>query len=976
MSKTPCLLPRRQPEPDSAPQPPTAIGRCYSTGLAAVLATLVLSATPLLAADKNSDKPNGDKASPPAPAKPAATRGPVAFVLTSGRTLRLPCRGSAPYVIHDGSALVRAEKESDYLVLTALEPGQVSLTVNGVPFAVRVIAAAQTTPPTSGTTTSGTTTSNVPVSASAGGTTTAPATAPAPASDSATNPIAPSAATTPATPATAAPAPVTEPATPATAPVTPPASGAETAAPTAPGTPSTIPSLVPTTPTDQGTAPTAAPGELPALAAPSTPGAAPSGAPIGVPSGMAPLPAPPRVSPSLPPPARRPARSPYPVRNGMPRNAPADVPIRIVTVTKGLASLLSFRSNILSVYFSDATVMDARAVNARTLAVTGLAPGKSTLAVFTATPGDDAVGQLHMFHIVVEPPALSGPAPNPMDPVTVETAIRSALNDPRVQVTAFRPNDGGVAVRLSGRVRDAVESKAAEDTAALYATKVINGIIVDKDAPSYEQAFIPPSAPLTTEETAQNQLRLITGNQTIELTPLGGSWVLRAEVGSQAEAQQLLTLASSLNQKIVPFIVVRGPTGITPAEQPVTSPEDREMSRRLQEVTGITTVYATRTAKNGIAVYGTVRNRLEFDRIQRYKTVLPVLIEGSGGGDNVVTDHPTHAYQSPANIQMFVRIEDPNEAGMRLVTIDSNVVEISRDALKNLGIEYGTAQVLTESFTPGTPPTVVIAPDGTRTESGGTPPVRSRTIDPTFRDGSFLGGNGLAGFGGFGLVDAFRAKLNALYRNGNANILSKPNVTTLEGTEAQITIGGARPIFEIQSTGGGSGTVTENIVFRRFGIILTMRPTVLADNTIILQVRVDVSDLDPATGITRGNTFIPGETVRSVNNVLVLKEGDIIALGGLITNTKRQQTSKIPILSQIPILGALFQSRRFENNQSELAIFLTPTIKRVSVDPDLTEIGLHASSWPRLTGIDEGEQAFQLGRSGGSGGGGGGGGGK
>ena len=142
--------------------------------------------------------------------------------------------------------------------------------------------------------------------------------------------------------------------------------------------------------------------------------------------------------------------------------------IKIINVTKGLASLLSFQRNILSVYFSDATVMDARAINARTLAVTGVLPGKSTLAVFTATPGDDAVGQLHMFHIVVEQPTAVGPQPTPADPETIEMAIRSAINDPRVQVTAFQTGDGTIAVRLSGRVREDVERKAAEETAGLY----------------------------------------------------------------------------------------------------------------------------------------------------------------------------------------------------------------------------------------------------------------------------------------------------------------------------------------------------------------------------------------------------------------------------------------------------------------------------------------------------------------------------
>ncbi len=716
----------------------------------------------------------------------------------------------------------------------------------------------------------------------------------------------------------------------------PTAPSATTPTATAPlNDPASVPVLVPIAPVPTG-APTAVVPTAPATPANSTQPLPPLDGPAitaaGVPSGMAPV-SPPQVSAPLPPPSRMPTRPAFPTSPSLPSNMKTTgVPIKIVNVTKGLASLLSFPRNILSVYFSDATVMDARAINARTLAVTGIGIGKSTLAVFTAASKDDAVGQLHMFHISVEPVTNSmASMPEKVDPLSVETAIRTAINDPRIQVSAFPTNEGAIAAKLTGRVNEAIEAKSAEETAALYASKVINGIVVDPKAPSYDQAFAPPAAPLTPEEIAQNQLRTITGNQTIEFTPLGGSWVLKGEVASQAEAQQLLTLAKTVRDNVIPMLVVRGPNGFTPAEAPISSPEDREMTRRLQEVTGISTIYVLRSGEGGAAIYGTVRNRAEFDRVQRYKVIA---VGGkSGGAEDLETVSPTHGYKSPANVQIFVRIEDPSESALRLVTVDANVVEISRSALKNLGVEFGSAQILSETNNAG---------------------VRTRTINPQFLPGTIQAGNGFAGTGGFGIIDSFRARLNALYENGNANILSKPNVTTLEGTEAQITIGGARPIPEIQSSGGGNGTVQENIVFRRFGVIVTMRPTLLSDNTIILQIRVDVTDLNSETGITRGNTFIPGETVRSVNNVLVLKEGDIIALGGLITNVKRRQTSKVPILSQLPIIGSLFQSRRFENNESELAIFLTPSIKRVPVTGDGLEVGaIHPTGWPKLTGIDD-----------------------
>lgn len=914
MNKKTCLIHRREIEKPflSTLNQRALFGRRFLYGPAAVLAALTLSAALL-------PSPSW-AANEPAKAKSATPVLPLGQ-LNVGKSMQVPMPKGAKYEVRDGSAQVRMELGDGYLLITPLEAGNVSFTMNGMAYGVRVVAAAQVAP-----------NSNPPAATAPSG---GPATGPA----------------------------VTAPSSP-----TPP--------------PPNVPVLVPVAPTPEAASPSTANPAAPENTLP------PLAAPSGVPSGMAPV-SPPQVSAPLPPPSRMPSRPAFPTTAGLPRDMKTTgVPIKVVNVTKGLASLLSFQKNILSVYFSDATVMDARAINARTLAVTGVGIGKSTLAVFTATSIDDAVGQLHMFHISVEPVSAPNGPVDKIDPLTTETAIRTAINDPRIQVSAFPTNDGGMAVKLSGRVRNAVEAKSAEETAALYASKVINGIVVDPAAPAYEDGFVPQVAPLTPEEIAQNQLRAITGNQTVEITPLGTGWVLKGEVGSQAEAQQLLTLANAFNHSVVPLLVVRGPNGPTPVEQPISTPEDREMTRRLQEVTGLNSIYALRSASNGIAVYGSVRNRAEFDRVQRYKDILPVVLgniqsQAAAPGTNQVQTggdanggripredpnpavQPTNAYKTVANVQMFVRIEDPNESALRLVTIDANVVEISRSTLKNLGVEFGSAQVVSETRTPGSTSVVngsVVVTPGSVT----------REVQPQFLNGIIQAGNGFGGFGGFGFIDAFRARLNALYQNGNANILSKPNVTTLEGTEAQITIGGARPIPQIQQSGGGAGTTQENIVFRRFGVIVTLRPTLLSDNTIILQIRVDVTDLNDEIGITRGNTRIPGESVRSVNNVLVLKEGDIIALGGLITNAKRRQTSRVPVLSQIPILGSLFQSRRFENNESELAIFLTPSIKRVPVPSAEVEVGaIHPPSWPKLSGIDDGNGLSLSSASGGQGTGGG-----
>ena len=138
---------------------------------------------------------------------------------------------------------------------------------------------------------------------------------------------------------------------------------------------------------------------------------------------------------------------------------------------------------------------------------------------------------------------------------------------------------------------------------------------------------------------------------------------------------------------------------------------------------------------------------------------------------------------------------------------------------------------------------------------------------------------------------------NAIAQNNNARVLASPNIRATEGTVAQITIGGERPV---PSASASFGANAQSIEFRRFGVILTMRPTVSDDNTIILQIRADVTQPDPTFAINVGGAVIPGESVRSIDTTITVRPGDIVVMGGLLTNDKRQQTSKVPILGDIP----------------------------------------------------------------------------
>ena len=655
------------------------------------------------------------------------------------------------------------------------------------------------------------------------------------------------------------------------------------------------------------------------------------------------------ISPSLPAPAR--GINPnvnYKTTPRLPASINQIKATQSVDVTQGEARLLKFQNNILSVFFSDPSVMDARAINARTIAVTGTGGGQSTLAVFTERYPGDAVGYPSVYRVNTQNRGgLPAATPNA---ASVESALTMAIGDPRIRVSVVKLPEGTLAARLTGIVRDNAEVQGAITTASFFAPRVLPSVYADPNAPSIDAVLsgVVPQAP---EGQLQDNLRRITGNSSIELIAMPGSLVLKAEADSQEDAQSLLQLLPTLNQPVIPFVTIRGGGRMETSNIPVLQGEDLQLTQKLQAVTSVRTVYAVRASGNSVAIYGTVQNRGEYEAVKRYGLIIaqsaaPVATQGNAQGGSVFRPQggeppplpaydPAAGYARQLGVQMFVRILDPNEATIRNVTIETNIVEITRTDLKNLGAEYGSATLTGETVTAPTAGTSTPIVDGAGNPVIGangnplfntTPGVAgavTRTIDPAFNAGSQLLGNGFAGFGGFGAINPYRARINAIAQKTNARILASPNIRATEGAVAQITIGGERPV---PTASASFGSNAQSIEFRRFGVILTMRPTVSDDNTIILQIRADVTQPDQTYAINLNGAIIPGESVRSIDTTITVRPGDIVVMGGLLSNDKRQQTSKVPLLGDLPIIGSLFRSKRFENNETELAIFMTPRI--------------------------------------------------
>lgn len=170
----------------------------------------------------------------------------------------------------------------------------------------------------------------------------------------------------------------------------------------------------------------------------------------------------------------------------------------------------------------------------------------------------------------------------------------------------------------------------------------------------------------------------------------------------------------------------------------------------------------------------------------------------------------------------------------------------------------------------------------------------------------------------------FGTYIKALQTKGLVQILAEPNLLTLSGHEANFLAGGEFPYPMLQGGGSGLGQIT--IEFREFGIRLRFRPTVTPRGTIRLMVNPEVSALDPANGLTVQGYTVPGLSTRRVQTEIEVQNGQSFLIAGLLDNRLTETISKIPGLSDLPILGKLFQSRSLLRNNSELLVVVTPEI--------------------------------------------------
>jgi len=275
------------------------------------------------------------------------------------------------------------------------------------------------------------------------------------------------------------------------------------------------------------------------------------------------------------------------------------------------------------------------------------------------------------------------------------------------------------------------------------------------------------------------------------------------------------------------------------------------------------------------------------------------------------------------------------------VMLKVRFLEASRSAGRDLGVNWfvtnrsGTRGASTGLGTPAvTPPSIGRVPpvpletDITTTpSSGGISVVRSAA---TLLSGSTPFGVVLANLVNGGTnIDVM---ISALEEKGLVRRLAEPNLVALSGDSAKFLAGGSFPIPTISAT--TSGFTTPTFTMQDFGVSLTFVPTVLNRGLINLRIAPEVSELDFANAVTISGTTIPSIIKRNASTTIELRDGQSFAIAGLLQSRNIRNIDQVPWLGSVPVLGALFRSSSYQNQESDLVIIVTPHLVRPGTPMD------------------------------------------
>jgi pilus assembly protein CpaC len=256
--------------------------------------------------------------------------------------------------------------------------------------------------------------------------------------------------------------------------------------------------------------------------------------------------------------------------------------------------------------------------------------------------------------------------------------------------------------------------------------------------------------------------------------------------------------------------------------------------------------------------------------------------------------------------------------GRDQVMLKVSVAEVQRNIIKQLGIDLSANM------------------------NYGTAVVNFNNANPFTANGSALTGNSLvASAVNKAGLPTVTATLRAMESAGVVRTLAEPNLTAISGESATFIVGGEFPFptgVTCQTNPGGSsvGQCAPSIAFKKFGISLNFTPIVLTEGKISLRVMTEVSEPSNDNSVSISGISVPSIKTRRAETTLEIPSGGSLAMAGLIQEETKQAVNGMPGVDQIPVLGQLFRSQDYVNNQTELMVIVTPYVVRAVAQKELS----------------------------------------
>ena len=297
--------------------------------------------------------------------------------------------------------------------------------------------------------------------------------------------------------------------------------------------------------------------------------------------------------------------------------------------------------------------------------------------------------------------------------------------------------------------------------------------------------------------------------------------------------------------------------------------------------------------------------------------------------NSLVITAPPKAMQQIRNVIAQLDIRRPQ------VLLEAIVAEVSENKSSELGLDvvaydpnYIATAVINNQSTISAIQTAAQSLGGLGTSTTGTTSSGSTTTAAIAAGASLLSQGVTGVFGSYNQNTGalFGLLVKALASDGNTNILSRPTLTTLDNEEAKFSVGQEVPFqtgsFSNTGVGSSNGVVNpfQTIDRKDVGLKLGITPQ-LNDGTLI-KLKIDFENSNIASGTAGGSNLITNK--RTLTNVVTVESGQILMLSGLVDNQTTDTVSKVPLLGDIPVLGALFKSRSVTRTKTNLVIFIHP----------------------------------------------------